>query len=145
MYAQYLYKITSLWKWEEDSPNVTESLEQFPFLVLSCVSDSRGLLVCPRLYDPQRNQLGFLLQLLEPPRQVVKVDVIRGGGGVSTNGRCGECVGHRGEFWESAVVKRLGWRAGACRVKHGISFTKAPQYVQLQTNIMEFPTSSAKH
>lgn len=108
MYAQYLYKITSLPKGEEDSPNVTECLEHIPFLVLSCVSDSKGLLVCARLYDLQRKQLGFLLQLLEPPRQIVKVDVIRGGGGVSANGRCGQCVRHRGEFWESAIVKRLG-------------------------------------
>lgn len=117
---------------EEESPNLTESLEHFPFLVLSRVRDDKGLCVCMyvRLYKPEIKQLGLLLQLLKPPRQIVKVDVIRGGG-VSADGGCGECVRNRGEFWESVVVKYLRRRARTYRVIYGIKFNLGSSTVYL--------------
>lgn len=64
--------------------------------------------------------LGLLLQVLEPPRQVVKVDVVRRGGS-SADGVCGECVGNGGEFRESVAVEHLGRLARACGAERSLS------------------------
>ena len=83
MYVLYLCKITSPQKGEENYQNLTQRLKHFPFPDLSCVGDDTGLFIC--VVRPTVKHLGLLLQVLEPPRQIVKVDVIRVGG-VSAEG-----------------------------------------------------------
>lgn len=60
------------------------------------------------------HNLGLLFELLETPRQIVKVDVI-GVCGVAADGGRWECVRNRWELWESVVVKPPRCRARACR------------------------------
>lgn len=107
-------KITSPRKREESYPNLIQSLEQFLFPVLSCVGD-KGLFMYIRL-----KHLGLFLQLLKAPRQIIKVNVIRGGV-ASAQGGCWECVRNRWEFWKSVVVINLSRRSRTWRVT-GINY-----------------------
>lgn len=71
--------------------------------------------MCMCVYRPGIKHLSLLLQLLKPPCQIVKVDVVRGVGVAAEGGR-GQRVGNGGEFWESVAVERLRGSV-SCREK----------------------------
>lgn len=66
-------------------------------------------------------RLGPLLQLLEPPRQIVEVDVVRWGG-VAADGVGGERVGDGGELREVVVVEEIRRPARACGEQRSLAY-----------------------